>query len=88
MEILEDEVTKARDGVLATISNALHELAQKKKYLALEMNDYRYNIGVKYGLLNAQLALALSGKDRDEVLAMLMEMLLVREHHAGDEIKE
>jgi UTP--glucose-1-phosphate uridylyltransferase len=52
------------------------------------MNDYRYNIGVKYGLLNAQLALALSGKDRNEVIAMLMEMLLLREYHAGERNKE
>jgi len=81
LELLEDELKKAPNGVLPTISNALHDLAQKKQYLALEMNDFRYHIGLKYGLLNAQLALALNGKDRDEVLAMLMEMLLVREHH-------
>ena len=55
-----------------------------QQYLALEMDDYRYNLGVKYGLLNAQLALALSGKDRDDVLAMLMELLLLREHHAAE----
>jgi UTP--glucose-1-phosphate uridylyltransferase len=36
-------------------------------------------VGVKYGLLTAQLALALSGKDRDEVLAQLVELLAVRE---------
>ena len=62
-------------------------LRKKEKYLALEMNDYRYNVGVKYGLLNAQLALALSGEDRDEVLSMLMEMLLLREHHADERNK-
>ena len=67
-----------------TISNALHELAQKQRYLALEMSDYRYDLGAKYGLFNAQLALALSGEDRDELLAMLMEMLLLRERHAGE----
>ena len=31
----------------------------------------RYDIGVRYGLLNAQLALALGGRDRDEVLAQI-----------------
>ena len=84
MEILDHDLTSIRTSACPTISNALHQLAQKEKYLALEMNDYRYNVGVKYGLLNAQLALALSGKDRDEVIAMLMEMLLLREHHAGE----
>jgi hypothetical protein len=34
---------------------------------------------VKYGLLTAQLALALSGQDRREVLAQLLELLALRE---------
>jgi UTP--glucose-1-phosphate uridylyltransferase len=88
MEILDHEISTMKDVHLPTISFALHELAQKEKYLALEMSDYRYNVGVKYGLLNAQLALALSGKDRDEVLAMLMEMLVLRERHASERDKE
>lgn len=88
MEILDDELTSRSDGRLPTISRALHQLAQKEKYLALEMSDYRYNVGVKYGLLNAQIALALNGKDRDEVIAMLTEMLLLREHHASQRNKE
>jgi UTP--glucose-1-phosphate uridylyltransferase len=88
MEFLHNELKNKSDTSRITISNALHQLAQSEKYLALEMNDYRYNIGVKYGLLNAQLALALSGKDRNEVIAMLMEMLLLREYHAGERNKE
>jgi UTP--glucose-1-phosphate uridylyltransferase len=84
MEFLEIELRNAPEGVLPTVSSALHNLAQKSQYLALEMDDYRYHIGMKYGLLNAQLALALNGKDRDAVLGMLMEMLLVREHHNGE----
>ncbi len=84
MDILDHQLTTSPDARLATISNALHQLAQKQRYLALEMSDYRYDLGVKYGLFYAQLALALSGKDRDDVLAMLMEMLLLRERHAGE----
>ena len=38
----------------------------------------RYDIGLKYGLLTAQLALALSGQDRDEVLSNLVELLARR----------
>ncbi|MBP1656476.1 MAG: putative UTP--glucose-1-phosphate uridylyltransferase [Bacteroidetes bacterium] len=82
MYILNQELAESKDGRLPTISSALNTLAQRQRYLALEMDDYRYNLGVKYGLLNAQLALALSGKDRDDVLAMLMELLLLREHQA------
>jgi hypothetical protein len=36
-------------------------------------------VGVKYGLLTAQLALALSGDDREEVLGRLVEVLAQRE---------
>ena len=39
----------------------------------------RYDIGVRYGLLTAQLGLALSGPDRTEVLAHLLELLADRE---------
>jgi len=61
-----------------TLSAALAELAKHEQYLALEIQDWRYDVGVKYGLLTAQLALALSGQDRDEVLAKLLELLAVR----------
>ena len=88
MELLDYELKHSTDGHLAAISSALHQLARKEKYLALEMNDYRFNVGVKYGLLNAQLALALTGNDRDEVITMLMEMLLLRERNAGERNEE
>jgi UTP--glucose-1-phosphate uridylyltransferase len=88
MDLLDYELKKSANGNLTAISNALNELARKEKYLALEMNDYRFNVGVKYGLLNAQLALALTGKDRDEVITVLMEMLLLRERNAGERNKE
>ncbi len=62
-----------------TLSSALAELARREKYLALEQTGSRYDVGVKYGLLTAQLALALSGRDREEVLARLLELLAQRE---------
>lgn len=82
MYLLNQELAESTNGRIPTISRALHTLAQKQRYLALEMDDYRYNVGVKYGLLNAQLAFALSGRDREDVLAMLMELLLLREHQS------
>ncbi len=62
-----------------TLSGALAVLATREKYLALEQHAWRYDVGVKYGLLTAQLALALSGRDREEVLARLVELLAQRE---------
>ena len=39
----------------------------------------RFDVGVKYGLFTAQLALALSGEDRAEVLTQLVNILAARE---------
>ena len=60
------------------LSPALEKLAQRERYLAMELEGTRYNIGVKYGMLTAQLALALSGSDREEILARLVELLATR----------
>ena len=54
------------------------KLAARERYLASELQGRRYDIGVKYGLLTAQLALALDGQDRDEVLSGLVELLAAR----------
>ena len=59
----------------AHLSNALNRAAERERYLACELQGRRYDIGVPYGLFIAQLALALSGKDRDEVLSHLVELL-------------
>jgi UTP--glucose-1-phosphate uridylyltransferase len=44
----------------------------------------RYDLGVKYGLLAAQVALALGGHDRNEVLAQLLELLSLRAMEAAN----
>lgn len=61
-----------------TLSDALAVLCQRQRHLAVELRGSRYNIGMRYGLLMAQLALALSGRDRDQVLTELVELLAVR----------
>jgi UTP--glucose-1-phosphate uridylyltransferase len=55
--------------------SALAGLSQRGRYLAAELEGRRYDFGRKYGLLTAQLALSLSGQDRDEVLRGLVELL-------------
>ncbi|MFZ0960438.1 MAG: sugar phosphate nucleotidyltransferase [Terriglobia bacterium] len=62
-----------------TLSAALAELARQEQYLALEDTGRRYDLGARYGLLTAQLALALNGRDREEVLTHLLELLAERE---------
>lgn len=82
MEILESRISESANQRI-TLSEALAVLATREKYLALEERALRYDVGVKYGLVIAQLALALSGDDRDEILARLVELLATRELRRG-----
>jgi len=73
------EAVEATSGRPVTLTAALARLAGKERYLACELQGRRYDIGVKYGLFTAQLALALDGRDKDEVLSGLVELLARRE---------
>jgi UTP--glucose-1-phosphate uridylyltransferase len=78
MEILEElDAAAGKDGKFQ-LSPALAKLAGREKYLALQVQGRRYDMGGKYGLLFAQLALALDGSERDEVLAQMVELLASR----------
>lgn len=73
-----DKHLKAADGNKISLTEALNELARKEQYLALEKNDWRFDIGTRYGLLKAQLALALNGNDRDQVMSELLEFFAMK----------
>jgi UTP--glucose-1-phosphate uridylyltransferase len=77
MDILGAQAERNRDRPL-DLSGALAELARRERYLALEVAGQRYNIGLKYGLLTAQLALALDGVDRERILAQIVDLLAQR----------
>ena len=79
MELLAEQVSSARTTDRIELSPALARLAAKERYLALEVQGTRYNIGMRYGLLFAQLALSLDGADREEILAQLVDLLATRE---------
>jgi UTP--glucose-1-phosphate uridylyltransferase len=78
MDLLGEAIESAGPQGHTPLSLALAKLAARERYLACELQGRRYDIGVKYGLLTAQLALALDGNDREEVLAGLVELLAVR----------
>lgn len=91
MELLDSAVTAARQvatsaGVATpteaagaaprvNLSDSLRRLISREKYLACQIHGQRYNIGETYGLLIAQMALALSGPDRDRLLVEIIELL-------------
>ena len=70
-----DEQRAAAPEASLGLSPALHALADRRRYLALNIAGNRYDIGADYGLLNAQLALSLGGRDRDLVLSQIVELL-------------
>lgn len=69
------EMLTASPAGRVSLSAALDQLAQREKYLAMVQTGRRFDVGVRYGLLTAQLALALSGKDREYVLSELVNLL-------------
>jgi UTP--glucose-1-phosphate uridylyltransferase len=62
-------------GQTSSLSHTLATLANRERYLACELHGRRFDIGLKYGLLTAQLALALNSPARSEVLSLLVELL-------------
>ena len=77
MEILGNAQNAAKNGSLG-LTPALSELAGREKYLAYEVEGRRYNLGQKFGILNTQLALGLAGRDREEILSQIVEVLATR----------
>jgi UTP--glucose-1-phosphate uridylyltransferase len=75
MELLGEELKRVGDTGRVQLSSALARLAGRERYLAAELVGRRYDVGAKYGLLLAQLALAFDGNDREEVLTALVELL-------------
>ncbi|MBS0662956.1 MAG: UTP--glucose-1-phosphate uridylyltransferase [Verrucomicrobia bacterium] len=82
-ELLIRQMAAQPDGRIS-LSPALHALAAQRRYLAFSVAGQRYDIGATYGLLFAQLALALAGKDRDALLTQLVELLAQRPKEARE----
>jgi UTP--glucose-1-phosphate uridylyltransferase len=79
LQLLEEDVHAAGGRGNVHLTPALARLAARERYLAAELEGSRYDVGLKYGMLTAQLALALHGQDRDQILAGLVELLARRE---------
>lgn len=69
-ELVRDDV---REHGSIQLTTALDRLARREKYLALETRGARFNLGVKFGSVEAQIALAMAGVDRDRILAVMLE---------------
>ena len=85
MHVLTFEVVQLIQKLLAekgdnkpTLSDAVSLLPSRGRYLAYKLKGDRYNLGIKYGLLKAQLAIGLSGPDRDYILTEMVDLLANR----------
>ncbi|HEU5117183.1 MAG TPA: sugar phosphate nucleotidyltransferase [Isosphaeraceae bacterium] len=83
-EMLEEQVrvweTKAESEQRPIpLTCALDTLAREEKYLAIETRGTRHNIGVRFGFVDAQIALALAGVDRERMLTGLLESVVKNE---------
>ena len=85
MHVLMPEVMLAVEQLLATsrpkkptLSDAVSVMQTRQRYLAYQLQGNRYNIGIKYGILIAQLAIGLSGRDRDQILTELLDLVANR----------
>ena len=83
MHVLTPAIFEILSGMLGagrvSLSMALDELAKREQYLAMIQTGQRFDVGVKYGLFTAQLALALSGQDRENVLTQMVNVMAARE---------
>ncbi len=73
MRLLEEALETS--GKNLSLTPSLAAAARNERHLAFEIAGQRYNIGEPYGLLRAQLAMALAGPQRDEILTMLVELM-------------
>jgi len=68
-------LASAPDPRQVSLASALDSLDGHERYLAVELAGRRYDLDERYGLLAAQLALALDGSQRAEILARLVTLL-------------
>ena len=85
-DLLDDLVRRdVRELGQIQLTTALNALARRERYLALETRGSRFNLGVKFGVVEAQIALALAGVDRERILALLLESIVRIEQNALDD---
>jgi UTP--glucose-1-phosphate uridylyltransferase len=72
-EVLREQQAVLAPGEKLGLTESLAVLAAREKYLALEVDGQRVDLETPFGLLRAQLALALYGPRREEVLRLILE---------------
>ena len=75
-DILDEQFDQLRrQGKELLLTPALQLLAERGRYLAMEMKGRRYDLSATHGLMRAEIALGLAGETKSEVLATLVELM-------------
>ena len=74
MAQIESDVTASPNEKLP-LTPSLNAVVQTEDYLACQLVGQRFNLGSSYGLLRANLGMALAGRDRDEVMTSIIELI-------------
>ena len=89
MELLQERFESLGAEGKLDLSSSLNEAARRARYLALAIQGRRYDLDHRHGVLMAQMAVALDGHYRDELLAGLVELLaLTPAKHGAEEIAQ
>jgi UTP--glucose-1-phosphate uridylyltransferase len=75
-ELLAEDAAAAPGGKIG-LSPSLARLSSREKYIAAELSGRRSDLEAHFGLLRAQIALALNGSAREDMLALLAEELAI-----------
>ncbi len=71
------EDAASHPGAKLGLSPALSRLASRESYIAAELSGRRSDLEAQFGVLRAQIALALNGSAREDMLALLAEELAI-----------
>jgi len=74
-DYLNQDMKKSKKGSDIQLTPALQKLANHKKYLAKEVKGRRYNLGTRFGWLEAQLAFGKEGPFKDELMTSIISQL-------------
>jgi len=75
--LLEQQMEELPKDADIQLTPALQQLAITRKYLAMQMEGRRFNLGTHYGWLEAQIAFGLQSESSEELLSSIVNELAV-----------
>jgi len=87
-QYLREQQAQLPEGQPLGLSESLAALLSHERYLALEVRGHRVDLESPFGILRAQLSLALHGTRRTEVLRLILEEVAQADSSVGHSIEQ